>query len=100
MKPRYSGRFFRKVLVPVIYGSEHTAALHAALAITGPKNVWAVGILGISEPESLSTAAVPARHVRKTLRELVNRTQIHALQRIRVSHSPWEELVKVVAEED
>ena len=73
MKPRYSGRFFRKVLVPVIYGSEHTAALHAALAITGPKNVWAVGILGISEAESLSTAAVPARHVRKTLRELVNR---------------------------
>jgi glucosyl-3-phosphoglycerate synthase len=84
----------------VIYGSEHTAALHAALAITGAKNVWAVGILGISEPESLSTAAVPARHVRKTLRELVNRTQIHALQRIRVSHSPWEELVKVVGEED
>jgi glucosyl-3-phosphoglycerate synthase len=100
MRRHYSGRLFRKVLVPVIHGSEYSAALHAALAIAGPQSVVAVGILGIAEGESLSTAAVPARHVRKILRELVSGKHVHALQRIRVSHAPWEELLNVVHEEE
>ncbi len=99
MNRRYSTKLFRKVIVPVIHGVDAKAAVNAALLITDKSNIDLVGIVGIAEGESLSGAALPARHVRKVLRGLATACDLHAMQRIRVSHKPWEEAVKVVQEE-
>ncbi len=99
MNRRYSARFFQKVLVPVIYGADHVSALNAALAITENSNVLLVGLVGISENDSLSTAALPARQARKLLRDLAREKHVRILQRIRVSHKPWDELIQIVHEE-
>ena len=99
MSRRYSTRLFQRVLVPVIHGIDSRAALNAAMLIAGRSNIELVGVVGIAENESLSGAALPARHVRKILRALANTTGVHAMQRIRVSHRPWDEVIQVVQEE-
>lgn len=100
MGKSYAARLFRKILVPIIYGADHNAALNAALIITGKTNITLVGIVGISTDESLSAAALPARHVRKVLHNIAVKTHVRTLQRIRVSHKPWDELVQVVQAEE
>ena len=99
MSKRYSTRLFRKILVPILYGSEHSAAINTALNIAEPENILLIGIIGISDEESLSTAALPARHVRKILRDVAGKHHIRSMQRIRVSHKPWDELIQIVKEE-
>ncbi|MCL4528356.1 MAG: glucosyl-3-phosphoglycerate synthase [Chloroflexi bacterium] len=100
MKSRYSASLFRKILVPIVYGSSYDSALQAALNIADESCVLLVGIVGISSDESLSKAAVPARHLRKLLRETAAKRGVDALQRIHVSHEPWEELIRIVLEEE
>jgi glucosyl-3-phosphoglycerate synthase len=99
MSKRYSTRLFRKILVPVLYNADHSSALSAALNIAEPENIFLVGVVGISGEESLSTAALPARHVRKILRDVAGKYQIRSLQRIRVAHKPWDEIIQIVKEE-
>ncbi len=96
MSRRYSTRLFQKIVVPVIYGVDHGSALNAALAITERSNVLLIGIVSISESESLSTAALPARRLRKMLRDISREKHIRVAQRIRVSHKPWDEMVQIV----
>lgn len=99
MGKRYSAQLFRKVLVPVIHGVDPKAAINAALLIADKPSILLVGIVGIAEAESLSGAALPARHVRKVLKDLADRQQLRAMQRIRVSHRPWDEIIQIVQEE-
>ena len=99
MSRRYSTRLFQKVLVPVIYGVDPKAAVNAAALIVDQSNITLVGIVGIAEGESLSGAALPARHVRKILRGLAANTPMRTMQHIRVSHKPWDEIIQVVQEE-
>src|SRR5512142_2558818 len=89
----------QRVLVPVLHGLESRAAINAAAMITDPDNVVLAGIVGIAEGESLSSAALPARHVRKLLRAAAADRQVRTLQHIRVSHKPWDEIVQAVQEE-
>ena len=96
----YSNELFQRVVVPVMYGVESNAAINAAAMITDPSNVVLLGIVGIAESESLSSAALPARHVRKMLRAAMGSRQVRAAQRIRVSHKPWEEIVQAVQEQE
>ncbi len=100
MKNRYSASLFRKILVPIIHGSAYDSALQAAFVIADPASILLVGIVGITSGESLSKAAVPARHVRKLLREIADQKGAAVLQRIRVSHEPWDELARIVREEE
>ncbi len=100
MTQSYSTEMFQKVLVPVVHGVESRAAINAAAMITDPANVVLVGIVGIAEEESLSSAALPARHVRKLLRAAAEGRQLRALQHIRVSHKPWDEIVQAVQEQE
>ncbi len=99
MKKRYSSILFRKIIVPVFYGTDHLPALNAALAVAGSQNILLIGVVGIAEGESLSTAALPARKLRKLLLDLSRSKDVHILQRIRVAYKPWEELVQLVHEE-
>ncbi len=100
MSKRYSTRLFRKILVPILFDAENNAAINTALAIAEPENILLVGVVGISSEESLSTAALPARHVRKLLRDVTGKFHVRAMPRIRVSHTPWEELIQIVKEEN
>ena len=100
MNKRYSTRLFRKILVPIFYGADNGTAIKTALIIADKENIHLIGIVGIADEESLSTAAVPARHLRKILREVTSKTYIRSMQHIRVSHKPWDELTRVIQEEE
>ena len=99
MSRRYSTKLFQRVLVPVIYGVDPRAAIHAAVLITDRANILLVGIVGTAEGESLSAAALPARHVRKILGTLAAQFQVRTMQRIRAAYNPWDEVIQVVQEE-
>ncbi|HTP02999.1 MAG TPA: glucosyl-3-phosphoglycerate synthase [Anaerolineales bacterium] len=99
MSKRYSARLFHRVLVPVIHGIDAQAAIQAATLITDAANVLLVGIVVIQEGESLSAAALPARHVRKVLGALSTQFHVRVLPGIRAAYRSWEEVVEAVHEE-
>ena len=99
MRRRYSTRLFRRVLVPLIHDTAHDAALTVALMIADAPHVMCTGIVVIPDGETLSAAALPARAVRATLRQLEDTRGIHGLGRIRVTHRPWTELLQVAEQE-
>lgn len=100
MKKTHTSALFRKVLVPVIHGSQSESALTVARAIASDSHIVLVGIVHIPEGDSLSAAALPARQMRKVLQGLKNEEQIRIRERVRVSHTPWNELVEVVGQEN
>jgi glucosyl-3-phosphoglycerate synthase len=67
--------------------------------IADAPHVMCTGIVVIPDEETLSAAALPARAVRATLRQLEESRGIHGLGRIRASHRPWTELLQVVEQE-
>ena len=99
MSRRYSTRLFRLILVPIIHGCDSRAVINLALTIADAAHVALAGIVGIAAEESLSAAAVPARQVRMLLRQFADRRLVHVMPRIRVSHKPWEEVLRAVQAE-
>ncbi len=92
--------FIAKVLVPVLYGCEQKSAIHAAHAIAGDDNVLLTGFIYVPDEQSLSTAAVDARKLRKTLKQLYKVKRGDKWAQVNVSHNPWGDLVNVVKRED
>lgn len=91
---------FHKILVPIIYDCDPAPALTAASLLTGRGIVLLVGFVGVKEGESLSVGAVPAREVRARLHRLVVGERNHRYRaRVRVSYTPWQELVALIEEE-
>src|SRR5690349_23098926 len=99
MKNPLKNRFFKKVLVPIVHGSEQSAAITAARAIAGEEGVMLVGLVYIPEGESLSSAAIPVQEVRQTLRRLSDLKHIQRWTEVRATHEPWEEMAKVIEKE-
>lgn len=101
MKKQYAVPVFRKIVVPVMYCCDNQAALAAAKAIADSKDqILLVGMVAIPENDSLSTAALPARQVRKSLQELGNDARIRIYEKVRASYRPWEDLLRVVQQEE
>lgn len=100
MYPIPKSSFIAKVLVPVLFGCEQKSAIHAAHSIAGDENVYLTGFIHVPEGQSLSTAAVDARKLRKTLKQLYKVKRGDKWAQVHVSHKPWEELVNVVKRED
>jgi len=92
--------FIAKVLVPVLNGGEQKSAIHAAHAIAGDENVLLSGFIYVPMDESLSIAAVDARKLRKTLKQLYKVKRGDKWAQVNVSHNPWEELVNIVKREE
>jgi nucleotide-binding universal stress UspA family protein/glycosyltransferase involved in cell wall biosynthesis len=91
---------FRKVLVPIIHGCDPAASLTAASLVTGRGIILLVGFVHVKEGESLSVGAVPAREVRAKMRRLTVGERNHRYRTsVHVSHTPWQELVALVEEE-
>ncbi len=92
--------FISKVLVPVLPGCEKESAIHAAHAIAGDENVLLTGFIYVPEDQSLSTAAVDARRLRKTLKQLYKVKRGDRWAQVNVSHNSWVELVDILKRED
>ena len=99
MKTPRKNRLFKKILVPIVHGCDQFSAIAAAQAIGGERNVVLVGLIYIPDDESLSTAAIPAREVRRTLKKFSKVKRIHRWAEVHVSHRPWDELVRIVEQE-
>jgi glycosyltransferase involved in cell wall biosynthesis/nucleotide-binding universal stress UspA family protein len=99
MKKILRKSLFRKILVPVIFQCQSDSALALARAVAGEGQIILAGIVYIPDGESLSTAAIPARALRKTLQELSNAPGNYRWEQVRVAHKPWEELLKLVEDE-
>src|SRR5688500_12419534 len=93
-------KLFKKVLVPIIYGCNQSSAINAGRAIAGENDVDFVGIIYVSEGESLSTAAARAREGRQTLKTLSNLKQIDRRTAVYATHRPWDEMIKVIKKEN
>jgi glucosyl-3-phosphoglycerate synthase len=92
--------FIAKVLVPVLHGCGQKSAIHAAHSIAGDENVMLTGFIYVPEDQSLSTAAMDARKLRQTLKQLYKVKRGDKWAQVNVSHNPWGELVNVVKRED
>ena len=100
MYPIPQNAFIAKVLVPVLAGCDQKSAIHAAHSIAGDENVYLSGFIHVPENQSLSTAAVDARKLRQTLKQLYKVKRGDKWAQVNVSHNPWSELVNVVKRED
>src|SRR3989338_7238235 len=89
----------RRVVVPVVHGSDGAAALAAARALA--REVVLVGLVRIAPEEPLSAGAAAARGVRRLLRALAppGQSGLRAKARVRVSRAPWADLLTVLASE-
>jgi glucosyl-3-phosphoglycerate synthase len=92
--------FITKILVPVLSGCETKSAIHAAHSIAGDENVLLTGFIYVPEGQSLSTAAVDARKLRQTLKQLYKVKRGDKWAQVNVSHNLWADLVNVVKRED
>jgi glucosyl-3-phosphoglycerate synthase len=99
MSRRYSTRLFRKVLVPILQGTPEETAVGAALMIADAPHIVLAGIVPIPDDQTLSAAALPARMLRETVRGLIASSGLRAIGRARVSHLPWQEVLRIVEEE-
>ncbi len=100
MYPIPKNSYIGKILVPVVYGCEQKSAIHAAHTIAGDENVLLTGFIHIPADQSLSTAAVDARKLRKTLKQLYKVKRGDKWAQVNVSHDPWSELARIVKRED
>ena len=99
MYPIPKNIYFSKVLVPVIQGCDQKSAINAAQAIAGQENVLLTGFIYVPEGQSLSVATVNARKMRKTLKGLYTVKRGSRWAQVHVSHKPWDELIKVIDDE-
>ncbi len=88
----------RRALVPVIHGFGGLRAIEAARAVA--TEVVLVGLVRLTPDQPLSAGAVLARQVRARLKELDDIDNVRARGRVIVSHSPWDELRRIVDTED
>ena len=72
--------------------------MNAALRLAA--DVILIGVVYVPQHESLSTGAYQARQVRRLLRELSAGPQVRYKAEVQVSHTPWHDLVQVIAEDE
>lgn len=100
MYPTPKNALIQKILVPVLQGCDQRSAIYAAHSIAGDENVLLTGFIYVPDDQSLSTAAVDARKLRQTLKQLYKVKRGDKWAQVNVSHDPWAELVNVVKRED
>lgn len=88
---------FWQVLVPVVHGCDPGPALAAARAITEDRRIILVGLCRMAADQSLSAGSLCARQVRLQINGLVAATELRRRARVRVSYTPWNELLQLVA---
>jgi glucosyl-3-phosphoglycerate synthase len=97
MKPQ---RFtsFHNVLVPMIHGCTSQAALDAARLLDA--EIMVVGLVPVDSGVSLSHGAACAREMRKAIRAQMGDGRIRPKPQVLVSHSPWQDLLAMIADDE
>jgi glucosyl-3-phosphoglycerate synthase len=88
----------RRVLVPVVYGCDSSTAVAFARSLAA--EVVLLGMVRMQPGEPLSAGASRAREVRSLLLALVKEGHAHFKARVRVSHTPWDDLCAVIARDN
>ncbi|MDX1435732.1 MAG: glucosyl-3-phosphoglycerate synthase [Anaerolineales bacterium] len=88
-----------RTLIPVLPDGDHEAIFRFARWLSREEPVLLVGIVPIPAGENLSTGAEPARNLRALINAQVDRVNLRALARVRVTDTPWEDLVHIVSGE-
>ncbi|MBI5830439.1 MAG: glucosyl-3-phosphoglycerate synthase [Chloroflexi bacterium] len=88
----------RTALVPIVWECDGEAAFKAARALAS--EVILVGLVAIPPDEPLSAGAIKARQVRQRLRQFADGRGVRSKARVRVSHTPWADLLEVIAAEE
>jgi glycosyltransferase involved in cell wall biosynthesis/nucleotide-binding universal stress UspA family protein len=90
----------RLAMVPVVHGSDSRSALAAAQALAA--EVILVGLVPIADGQAISTGLPRAQEVRRQLRDLAPQPggQVRPKAVVRVSPTPWDELMQAVSAED
>jgi glucosyl-3-phosphoglycerate synthase len=86
------------VLVPVVYGCDSSTSV--ALAQRLSSEVVLLGMVRMQPGEPLSAGAGRAREVRSLLLALAQDEHMHFKVRVRVSHTPWDDLRAVIARDN
>ncbi len=90
--------YVRTVWVPVLHGCECADALKAACQLAA--DVVLVGAVHVPSHQPLSAGAYQARQVRRKLRALSAGEQVRYKTQVHVSHAPWHDLVKAIADDE
>jgi glucosyl-3-phosphoglycerate synthase len=93
-------KLFRKIIVPMLEGCDSAISMQVAHALARGRNILLVGIIQVHPGESLSTGALPARAMRRRMREWREKLGIRTGEQIRVTDNPWKELISVVREQE
>ena len=99
--PKIPGRERRlaKIMVLLMPGDDNQTVLALAHRIAAAEQVLLLGVVPVPMGENLSVGQGPARQLRRIIQENVDRINLRAKARIRVSHTPWDEVRSVLAEE-
>ena len=99
MNRTFQRNMFRKILVPILHGRDFHDSLLVARSIASAESILLAGMVAVADDNNLSAGALPAQELRKSFRQIKSKQDIHSLELIRVTHHPWNELLKVVREE-
>jgi len=97
MKRKPALASLRRLLVPVVYGCDSSIAV--AFAHSVEAELVLLGLVRMLPGEPLSAGASRAREVRSLLMVLAQEGHTHYKARVRVSHTPWNDLCAVIARE-
>lgn len=97
-KPPIFVRRPAKVLVPLLPGSDNESLIKLARWLAHEMPVLLLGIVPV-ERENMSVGAKDARELRRLMGKSVDRIKLRSKPRIRVSYTPWEEILAVLATE-
>jgi len=100
MKKRYDLSLFRKILIPVVDGYPYQSAISIAKNISGKAPILLAGIVVVPEGDTLTMATDRARRIRKKLLQLKNTQGVKILDVVHVTYNPWQDLQKIVEEEE
>jgi glucosyl-3-phosphoglycerate synthase len=88
----------RRVLVPIVHGSDDDTALSFAKLLA--PEVVLVGIVRLPDGESLSSGTGKAQELRKRMRKLGSGDQVRGRSQVLVTTKPWKDLQQVIQSED
>jgi glucosyl-3-phosphoglycerate synthase len=86
-----------QILITLMPDSDNDSLLRLAQWLAKERSVLLVGIVPVKVGENLSAGASHARRLRELMGEYADRVHLRAKPRIRVSYTPWDEVLAVLA---
>lgn len=81
-----------RIVIPIMPGGDNDSLLLLAKALSITDPVLLLGVVPVPEGENLSAGAGAARDLRKLIQSNIDRVNLRAKARIRVTYSPWEDI--------